>query len=38
MCAINDALRPLETRANEVPASPNRLWDLMRAARESTAS
>jgi CO/xanthine dehydrogenase Mo-binding subunit len=32
MCAINDALAPLGVRATEVPASPNRLWELMRAA------
>ena len=33
MCAINDALAPLGVRATEVPASPNRLWELMRAAK-----
>ena len=38
MCAINDALVPLGTRANEVPAAPNRLWKLIRAARNDTAS
>jgi CO/xanthine dehydrogenase Mo-binding subunit len=38
MCAINDALLPLGTRANEVPAAPNRLWNLIRAARENGAS
>jgi CO/xanthine dehydrogenase Mo-binding subunit len=38
MCAINDALLPLGTRANEVPAAPNRLWNLIRAARENRAS
>jgi len=32
MCAINDALVPLGVRANEVPAAPNRLWKLIRAA------
>jgi len=32
MCAINDALVPLGIRANEVPAAPNRLWKLIRAA------
>jgi len=38
MCAINDALVPLGTRANEVPASPNRIWNLIRAAQGDTAS
>ncbi|MEE8385039.1 MAG: molybdopterin cofactor-binding domain-containing protein [Dehalococcoidia bacterium] len=33
MCAINDALRPLGVRATEVPASPDRLWKLMRTAK-----
>ena len=33
MCAINDALAPLGVRATEVPASPNRLWELIRAAK-----
>lgn len=33
MCAINDALAPLGVRALEVPASPQRLWTLLRAAR-----
>ncbi|MBW2230687.1 MAG: xanthine dehydrogenase family protein molybdopterin-binding subunit [Deltaproteobacteria bacterium] len=31
MCAINDALTPLGQLAREVPASPNRLWKLIRA-------
>ncbi len=30
MCAINDALLPLGVRITEVPATPNRLWDLIR--------
>jgi CO/xanthine dehydrogenase Mo-binding subunit len=30
MSAINDALVPLGVRAREVPASPNRLWNLIR--------
>jgi len=33
MCAINDALLPFGVRANEVPASPNRLWEIIRRAR-----
>ena len=33
MCAINDALLPLATRATEVPATPNRLWKLIQSAR-----
>ena len=33
MCAINDALVPFGVRANEVPATPNRLWELIRGAR-----
>lgn len=32
MCAINDALAPLGVRANEVPATPNRIWKLIRDA------
>ncbi|MFQ5477436.1 MAG: xanthine dehydrogenase family protein molybdopterin-binding subunit [Candidatus Binatia bacterium] len=32
MCAINDALLPHGLRATEVPASPNRLWELLRQA------
>jgi CO/xanthine dehydrogenase Mo-binding subunit len=32
MCAINDALAPLGVRATEVPATPNRLWELIRGA------
>jgi CO/xanthine dehydrogenase Mo-binding subunit len=38
MCAINDALVPLGVRALEVPASPNRLWKLMRGATSSARS
>jgi carbon-monoxide dehydrogenase large subunit len=33
MCAINDALLPLGVRALEVPASPHRLWRLIREHR-----
>jgi CO/xanthine dehydrogenase Mo-binding subunit len=29
LCAVNDALAPLGLRATEVPATPNRLWNLM---------
>jgi CO/xanthine dehydrogenase Mo-binding subunit len=29
LCAVNDALAPLGVRATEVPATPNRLWNLM---------
>jgi CO/xanthine dehydrogenase Mo-binding subunit len=36
MCAINDALRPLAVRATEVPASPNRLWQLISEAKAPT--
>jgi len=32
MCAINDALAPLGVRATEVPATPRRLWRLIRGA------
>jgi carbon-monoxide dehydrogenase large subunit len=32
LCAINDALAPLGIRALEVPASPKRLWALLRNA------
>ena len=32
MCAINDALAPLGVLARETPASPNRVWNLMRNA------
>ncbi len=31
MCAVNDALVPLGTMAREVPASPERVWRLIRA-------
>ncbi len=34
MAAINDALLPLGVRAREVPASPNRLWDLVQGAKK----
>ena len=30
MCAVNDALAPLGTMAREVPAAPNRVWNLIR--------
>jgi CO/xanthine dehydrogenase Mo-binding subunit len=33
LCAINDALSPLGVRATEVPATPNRLWKLIRDAK-----
>ena len=33
MCAINDALLPLGVRALEVPASPHRLWKLIRESK-----
>lgn len=33
MCAINDALQPLGVQTTEVPASPNRLWQLLRRAQ-----
>ena len=33
LCAINDALVPLGVKAHEVPASPNRVWKLIRNAR-----
>jgi CO/xanthine dehydrogenase Mo-binding subunit len=33
MCAINDALVPLGVMTREVPASPRRLWELLRAAK-----
>src|SRR3990172_8481047 len=32
MCAINDALAPLGARAREVPATPQRIWALLRKA------
>ena len=35
MCAINDALVPTGTMAREVPASPRRLWNLLREAGHS---
>jgi CO/xanthine dehydrogenase Mo-binding subunit len=38
MCAVNDALAPLGVRANEVPATPVRLWQLIRAAKGGAAS
>jgi CO/xanthine dehydrogenase Mo-binding subunit len=34
MCAINDALLPLGVRTTEVPATPQRLWTLMRSAQQ----
>ena len=36
MCAINDALAPLRVRATEVPATPNRLWKLIKEAGGSS--
>ncbi len=32
ICAINDALAPLGVAAKEIPASPNRLWELIQSA------
>jgi CO/xanthine dehydrogenase Mo-binding subunit len=32
VCAINDALAPLGKRIAEVPASPNRVWKLIKEA------
>jgi CO/xanthine dehydrogenase Mo-binding subunit len=37
MCAVNDALAPLGVRANEVPATPVRLWKLIRGAEGDAA-
>jgi CO/xanthine dehydrogenase Mo-binding subunit len=37
LSAINDALVPLGVRATEVPATPNRLWTLIRGAQNPTA-
>ncbi len=34
MCAVNDALAQLGTRATEVPAAPHRVWKLIREANE----
>jgi CO/xanthine dehydrogenase Mo-binding subunit len=34
LCAINDALVPLGVGVFEVPASPQRVWTLLRAARD----
>ena len=33
LSAINDALVPMGARATEVPATPNRLWTLIRGAK-----
>jgi CO/xanthine dehydrogenase Mo-binding subunit len=33
MCAVNDALVPTGQLATEVPASPNRIWKLLQAAK-----
>jgi CO/xanthine dehydrogenase Mo-binding subunit len=38
MCAINDALAPLGVRATEVPASPNRIWSLLREAKQHSSN
>ena len=38
MCAINDALAPLGVRATEVPASPNRIWSLLREAKQPSSN
>jgi CO/xanthine dehydrogenase Mo-binding subunit len=37
MCAISDALAPLGVKAHEVPASPNRIWKLVQAAKGGDA-
>ena len=37
LSAINDALAPLGVQATEVPASPNRLWTLIRSAQPQPA-
>jgi CO/xanthine dehydrogenase Mo-binding subunit len=37
MSAINDALAPLGVRATETPASPERLWKLIRGADRSSS-
>lgn len=37
LSAINDALAPMGARATEIPATPNRLWTLIREARNQTA-
>lgn len=37
LCAINDALAPLGVRACEIPATPQRLWRLLRGPRASGA-
>ena len=34
MCAVNDALAPLGTMAREVPAAPNRVWNLIRTTQD----
>ena len=34
LAAINDALAPMGVRATEVPASPKRLWNLIRGSVE----
>jgi carbon-monoxide dehydrogenase large subunit len=36
MCAINDALLPLGVRATEVPATPDRLWRLIKQGTPSS--
>jgi CO/xanthine dehydrogenase Mo-binding subunit len=37
LCAINDALAPLGARATEVPATPQRLWRILREAGDKRA-
>jgi CO/xanthine dehydrogenase Mo-binding subunit len=37
LCAINDALAPLGARVTEVPATPERVWRALRAARGDAA-
>jgi CO/xanthine dehydrogenase Mo-binding subunit len=38
MSAINDALVPLGVRATEVPATPQRIWQLIQDARTKATS
>ena len=35
MCAINDALVPFGVQATETPASPKRVWELLRQAKSN---
>ncbi len=38
LCAINDALTPFGVMAREVPASPSRLWQLLRTAKPQASA